>query len=448
MPINKHTYYNKRYNQARKSPDLWKPILIIVLVTLSFLGIDLFLDVEFIANEGPVSSAHSLIADECNRCHNQTMAPSEGRMEKQCTQCHQDNKPLKFHLAAYQTPGVKKRKVKPVHCSNCHQEHRGREFRPAKINDRPCRDCHAIHDPEKDHPEFDSEKLEPLQLEAIGLRFNHASHQIREKNSDKINQTFEKGCFLCHQLDRAQGFMNFKPIRFEENCKDCHPLQELMLTWMFDEDELEGMAKSIQGLVQQFGFESYDSFLSRFEYRQGNKRRRRPSAFKYKPVHRDPYLKLWFAGKEDDVERVKSTLSHGKKGTTLNCLKCHVLDEKSPVRPDRFAFIKGVSLREVMPEKPDSATFRFPHKKHATEGCDQCHENILKSESLSDQNIQIGKMDCFNCHNKRKAENQCTWCHGYHAKGDSHALTQMLSAGGFKPQPSRKNETQVARNLN
>jgi len=330
----------------------------------------------------------------------------------------------------YEIPEIKKREVKQVFCVDCHQEHRGHEYRPAKISDRQCRKCHGIQNASSDHPEFKSEKLESSQMTSIGLQFSHLSHQKNEKNSEQINQKFEKGCFLCHKLDPAKGFQDFNRTRFEENCKDCHQLQELMMTWMFEEDKLEGIAESIQGLVQKFGFESYDSFLSRFEYRKADKRRRRPAAFKYAPVHKDPYLRSWFSGKEGVEDQVQAMLSQGTKGTTLNCLKCHVLEEGGPKDKNRFDLTKNISLGKVMPIKKGPPQTKFFHKKHSGQGCDTCHANIQQSKSLTDANIKVTKTSCFSCHNKQKVDDNCICCHSFHQPSNQDTLTKMLLTRG------------------
>jgi hypothetical protein len=439
MSIEKNTYYSKRYNPPRKFPAIRKPILYIFFATLIFFGLDLFAGTKFFAGEGPLSSAHSMMNGECQNCHTQNWTRSNNSMELQCTRCHEDNKPLKFHLAAYKMAGVEKREVKQVFCMDCHQEHRGHKFRPVKISDQQCRNCHEIQDAGRDHPEFKSAKLEATQMASIGLQFSHLSHQKNDKNSEKVNKKFEKGCFLCHKLDPTKGFQDFSRTRFNDNCKDCHQLQELMLTWMFEADQLDDMAESIQGLVQKFGFEPYNAFLSRFEYRKANKRRRRPAAFKYSPVHQDPYLQFWFSDKEGIEDRVKVMLSQGKKGMTLNCLKCHVVDESTQKDKSSFRLSQNVSLRKVAakPKQERPMPAKFFHKKHAGQDCDTCHTKILQSKSLLDENIKITKTSCFNCHNKQKVDDNCSCCHSFHQPSNQETLTNMLATRGNKLKVSR-----------
>jgi hypothetical protein len=449
MSFEKNTYYSKNYNPPRKFPAVRKPILLIFFFTLLCLCLDLFAGTRFFAGEGPLSSAHSLMNGECKNCHTENWTRSNISMEQQCTQCHQDNKPLKFHIAAYKLPGEKKREVRQTFCMDCHQEHRGQEFNPVNISNQSCRNCHEIHDVSRDHPEFKSEKLETRQMDLIGLQFSHLSHQKNDKNSEKINQKFEKGCFLCHQLDPGQGFQDFKPTRFEENCKDCHGLQELMLTWMFEEDQLPDIVHSIQSLAQTFGLESYDTFLSRFEYRKANKRRRRPASFKYTPVHQDQYLKFWFSsGKEGMDVRVKTMLSKGKKGTTLNCLKCHVLEESSLDDKNRFVLANNISIGKVMPNTQGPPPVKFFHKKHADQRCVTCHANIPKSKSLTDTNIQVTKARCFNCHNKQAVSDKCTSCHSFHQFGDPKTLTRFLATRSNKPPLSQNTNHSIGVDLN
>ncbi len=431
------TRFPNRYNPPRQSPRLLKPIAVIIVVTLIFFGLDLFAGTNFFAGEGPLSSSHATLGSQCNTCHTQNWTRAEAAMEEQCVRCHIDDKPLKFHVSSHRKPGVEERKIRQRYCVDCHIEHRGREARLAQVADRPCRDCHSIHDADRDHPDFNPKKLEAQNLKGIGLQFSHKTHQINERYSEKMNSSFEKECVLCHNLDSGQGFVDFKAIDFNADCRECHPHQELMLTKVFSAEKAEQLAQSIEDVVGKFGVESFDTFLSRFEYRKGNKRRRRPAAFKYVPVHKDPYLKYWFSREGVSPEQVEDILSQGRKGATLNCLKCHTVAdaEKEPHKAGAVAITAAVSLTPVLPH-PDSASNKvFPHKKHARVGCEQCHESILSSEGLEDRNILVEKKHCFNCHNKRSVKNECTHCHLFHKKPDPAKLSTLIAAGSKKDTP-------------
>ena len=440
MPFEKknNPRYPNRYNPPRQSPRLLKSILSIVFISLIFFGLDLFAGTNFFAGEGPLSSSHAVLGKQCNTCHTQNWTRSEADMEAQCVRCHIDDKPLKFHVDSHRKPDVKERKIKQRYCVDCHIEHRGREVRLSQVADRACRDCHAIHDADRDHPGFNPKKMEPQSMQGIGMQFSHKTHQKNERYAEKMNRQFEKECVLCHQLDSGQGFLDFKSIDFKTDCKECHPHQELMLTKVFTAEKAEELSRSIKDVVENFGVESFDTFLSRFEYRKGSKRRRRPAAFKYVPVHKDPYLKFWFSKQGVSADQVRDILSQGRKGTTLNCLKCHTVAdlEGKPPKDRALAVTAAVSLTPVLPHADSASNKIFPHKKHARVGCEQCHESILQSGSLEDRNVQVEKKHCFTCHNKRSVQNDCTQCHLFHKKPDPAKLSTLIASGSKKETPA------------
>ena len=391
-------------------------------------------------------------------------------MQNQCINCHVDDKQIEFHESSHQNTGMEKRTTEERYCVDCHKEHRGRNVRLADISDRLCRDCHDIRNVERDHPPFDPGKMEPVDMKQIGLNFSHKTHRINEKYVDKVNRQFEKECLLCHNLDPDQGYLDFKPIDFDTGCKDCHPQQELTLTKIFGIEAAQEISGTIHTLVENFGVESFESFLSRFEFKKGNKRRRRPSAFKYVPVHKDPYIKFWFSKEGVGAKQVQAVLGQGRKGVKLNCLKCHVADlentaqrreestidclkksllkedvgvdqarailekchdtgKENTVETQQLELAQSVSLLPALPRTESFTNKRFPHKKHARQLCRDCHETIDESESLVDLNQAVKKKQCFNCHNNQVVENRCTRCHLFHKKPDPAKLTTLMSSG-------------------
>ncbi|PIQ96287.1 MAG: hypothetical protein COV67_10310 [Nitrospinae bacterium CG11_big_fil_rev_8_21_14_0_20_56_8] len=425
-----NSYYGKKYNPPHEAPPLLKTLVIIFLGAVALFGLDHYAGTHFFATEGPLSSSHAMLGPDCANCHTPNWTRAGEDMQARCMRCHSEIKQLKFHVESHRRHLQKQRVISEIFCIDCHKEHRGRDVTPASISDSNCRSCHQIRHVETDHPNFKAEKLEEARLEKIGLEFNHGVHWKNDKNTEEINKKFETGCPLCHVFDSEQYFLDFKANTFESNCRDCHPLQELSITNMFPEEELESLAGAIKNLATRFGFENYDTFLSRFQYEEGNKRRRRPPAFRYRPVHEDPYLNMWFSQKAMPSDDVKSILSQGRKGTTLNCLKCHVLMEDQNKANPRLNVGKSFTLAPIAGSAETRVT-RFPHKKHVQMGCEKCHADILKSKSLADFNVTVNTTTCFNCHNNIMVKNECNSCHNFHQRMNQSALVKLVATGNL-----------------
>lgn len=424
------SYYSKKFNPPHQSPPILKALVIIFLASGFFLGLDLFAGTRFFASEGPLSSAHAMMESKCYSCHTTQWTKSGLTMQERCVKCHAKVKLMKFHVSTHQRSKEKgKREIIEKTCVDCHKEHRGRDVRLSHIGDSVCRNCHKIFNIENDHLEFKPAKLEIQKQEDIGLKFGHLAHQKNEKNSEEINKKLEKGCLLCHQLDSATGFFGFKRVNFDNGCKDCHPHQELSIKKMFEGEELEQFAGSINAMMGKFGLQPDGNFLSRFEYSPGSEKRRRPEAFSYKPSHQDPYLMSLFHKKDVSDEEVVNVLSQGKKGTTLNCLKCHMIESGKKPERDILQIGQNISLSPVTSKPPEETIItKFSHKAHVDLGCEECHKNILKSEALSDINVNIDKKLCFSCHNNIIVKGECTMCHNFHKAMNQLVLSEMAAS--------------------
>ncbi|MBI4384993.1 MAG: cytochrome c3 family protein [Nitrospinae bacterium] len=401
----------------------------IFLVTSLLLGLDLLTGTRFFATEGPLSSSHAIMTNKCNSCHTSKWTKSGLAIQERCVKCHADVKMMKFHVSTHQRiKDSRKREIIEKYCTDCHKEHRGRESKPSRVDDNICRNCHDIFNIEDDHPEFKPVKLETQKLEDIGLRFSHLSHRKNEKNSEEINKKFERGCLLCHKLDPSGNYYKFKKTSFETDCKDCHPLQELSIKKMFDGEDIEKFAGSIGAIMGKFGLESDGNFLSRFAYVPGNERRRRPEGFTYKPSHKDPYLASLFRNKNVPDEEALNALSQGKKGTTLNCLKCHLTESAEKARLETLKLGQNVSFSPVLSlAAVETVITKFSHKAHARD-CADCHKKISTSEALSDININIDRKFCFSCHNNTAVKAECPRCHNFHKAMNQLAVSELMRA--------------------
>ena len=184
------------------------------------LAIDLALGTGGLLANGPLSSAHAVLGDNCAACH----TPFEPDGSAKCSLCHERHADA---IGAYtfnahyvyesrdRTRAFGRELETP--CAGCHAEHGGR--RPGALmtaaGDR-CESCHGFGDFD-DHPEFD------FAAEAIpddgGLAFTHVRHVDRVLD-DRGADDPEAACLTCHAP--AGDASGFEPISFAGACRDCH----------------------------------------------------------------------------------------------------------------------------------------------------------------------------------------------------------------------------------
>lgn len=400
-----NSFYFKKYNPPRHTPPLVKVVLVTCFSLVILFFMDLYAGSLFLSTEGSLSSSHSIWEKNCDSCHSPEITKVGTSPDNLCLNCHPPEKQFKLHISSHDPHATERRPGKELSCVQCHKEHRGRNSRVRETGDRQCRNCHNIHRAETDHPEFDPNKMESSELEQIGINFSHSSH---------LEIIIELGCSHCHPLDPDKNVSDIKKISFVDNCQGCHPLQELTITEIFPAKDLESVARSIKDIEKTLGLDSSDTFLSRFSYIKSQAPSSSMPAFQYRPIHKDSHLDIWFTNKKLTRKQVEAFLSSGPKGLVLNCLKCHV--EQKNMEPDNFGpkFGPEFSFVSLSENRGINSIFQFPHKKHANESCDLCHENMFSSESLKDRNLNINKKTCFNCHNDLTVKSECVMCHHFH----------------------------------
>ena len=170
---------------------------------------------------GPLSSAHAMLDNNCAACH----TPFREVSSEKCSLCHERHTDAlgayTFNAHYVYTSRDRTRafgREFEVSCAACHDEHRGRrpDLRVTVANAR-CESCHAIGDFSRGHPEFD------FAAEAIpddaGLAFTHVRH-VEFVLDDRGADDPEVACLACHAPTAdARGF---QPIAFDVACGDCH----------------------------------------------------------------------------------------------------------------------------------------------------------------------------------------------------------------------------------
>ncbi|HLJ91611.1 MAG TPA: hypothetical protein VKU02_00325, partial [Gemmataceae bacterium] len=188
----------------------------------------------FVYESRPVSSAHAMFNDHCGVCHVESFQPVARLLradpdvhsvaDQTCRTCH-DGPPHHHH---------------ELHCSTCHQEHRGRSLL-ARVADDQCTVCHAnldavggspggfavtIHAFSTDHPAW--QRTDPGTI-----HFNHKVHlQLTPESVRSIDNPLvtlkdpQQRCMVCHQLDDQPDAAGryLKPVQYEQHCSQCHAL--------------------------------------------------------------------------------------------------------------------------------------------------------------------------------------------------------------------------------
>jgi hypothetical protein len=160
------------------------------------------------ASPGPVASAHARFEEKCAVCH-QPQATSA-----KCEACHDPFGTGRYENAAhvrFANPDPP-RSGEPVwlECTECHGDHRGRQFAIAKTDERDCRTCHFPSMAE--HPEFALVRARVQRDE--GMILSHKRH-LKETRKSKLHD-----CEYCHEPTRDGS--GFEPLSFDRHCAECH----------------------------------------------------------------------------------------------------------------------------------------------------------------------------------------------------------------------------------
>lgn len=200
-------------------------------------------------NPGEVTNPHSTFEKNCMQCHgdnkNVEIAHagvvdwSDAKVDSaNCLNCHglgdhpfsphnmNDGELIELTGKYDDSHNGRYRKM---NCTDCHKEHHGREANIAKLSDKQCQTCHQnqFKSFENGHPEF---KNFPYKRKTH-LVFDHSSHM--GKHFKKSDSQF--ACLNCHTPTGQGSQMTFKG--FEKTCMSCHG------------DQVYGDDKSDKGIV-------------------------------------------------------------------------------------------------------------------------------------------------------------------------------------------------------
>jgi hypothetical protein len=366
---------------------------------------------------GPVHSAHSSTASECENCH---ISAFQRVPDAACMDCHTVDR----HVAISATTVLGE-----ARCASCHLEHN----EPPELVKRHqglCADCHQdlpadaalanAGDFLDDHPEFKVSLLLPIvtddgntewnteqllmseaqSAEQSNLLFDHAVH-LDEAGIVTPDGRRRIECIECHQPE--PGGARMVPISMDEHCSDCHTLS-------FDPDDpTRSVPHGDPETVLQSLIEYYSARLLGGDPDAVEQRLRRPGRALSR-AERDR------AAAEARVQALEIAQDLFERRA---CTNCHEVTRSSD--NDEVPW-------QVAPVRLTETFFMhasFTHAAHDTEvtSCDSCHQ---ASQSVSATDVLIpGIENCRDCHgsgfagrnNSAQTPSTCIMCHNFHFAG-------------------------------
>lgn len=358
-------------------------------------------------NAGQMSPGHRALSVKCETCHQR---PFAAVADSACIGCH---KTIAHHIP----DNVLYTKVfRNQRCAECHLDHRGKTGL-VRHDTTQCVACHGnikaknvstklsnIHDFSTDHPAFqltvrtgpgesglqrirqtDKSRL----IEHSGLKFSHKVHL--EKALIELaegGKTRDIQCDDCHRMDDAGA--RFKPMTMPLTCQQsrCHALDF--------EPKVEGrqVPHAAEQTVMTTLREFYASRAISKTYADG--------------VTIDDLRRARDWASTQAIRNARLLFATAKEGT---CLECHEISANASNKEVPWSVAPVDVTDHWLPRS------RFPHIKHQTAKCTDCHK-VTESDKSTDIVIPaISK--CRECHvgskqTKTQVSSTCDTCHGFH----------------------------------
>jgi len=412
-------------------------------------------------SSGRLANSHAVFETQCTACHvRETGAYSAEAENSACLACHDG--PIHHEFD------------KPMDCSDCHMEHRGR-INLSAVKNEGCALCHDrlarrdwghVIDFEEHHPEFSS--MRPVDGKSPRdpgtIKLNHLLHMKpirRSANGPNVQLV----CGDCHRPTAAANYPwpyadakytaasvsytdadNFRaagtqglarhnpptgrelmaPVKFANACAACH-----LLT--FDKRFDEGVPHDKPEVVHAFLVKEFSAYIAAHsnELHEMQDPARDLTGKPSPPRTRTLTPSQWI---EEKVAVAEELLAR------KTCAQCHQMNlqslpdtgiarwatrqasteqtSKAQMRPSELPPIKMMPIPMVAPANttlrwlPHS---KFDHEAHTGFTCTSCHEKALTSKESSDILIP-GIATCQTCHapGPNHAESRCFECHTYH----------------------------------
>ena len=357
-------------------------------------------------SSGVLSNAHRRSNANCMDCHK---LPFQSVSNSACLKCHAETLGHGRHQAGQHDV------LGSMDCTQCHSEHQGGHAMPNR-SEGECISCHAnikryqagsklpdIRDFGIDHPDFklsirtginytdvrhvpqlpDKSPISNGQpRENSALKFSHQKHIGLVQVPWDMNNIKDMKCVNCHQQDEPG--QRFKPVSFKQHCFECHQDQ-------LEFSPVEAGRKLPHGSTSELSATLTDYYAG--------------LAFKTNQTQ------AWLNAQ---LTKVTKQLSEND-----GCAYCHVT---KPATDTGHLF-------EVAPLLMTQHWFpfaKFPHAKHATSKCVDCH-NVEESDDSADIIIP-NKQSCLQCHtgmspHANKVGSPCMSCHNFHSAAVKKALS-------------------------
>jgi hypothetical protein len=220
----KGSYSDVRLSVAREYlyPTSRRGMMVWGLAAAAALAVFAFVDfrwrgARFLSN-GPLSSSHATLEQDCAACH----TPFGEVSSESCSTCHEKyGDELGVYSFAshylYRSNDFQRFKTSEheTACAACHAEHLGREAEITRLEDGRCLPCHAFGSFNRAHPQFDF----TADGDDDALSFTHI-HHTREVMKRQGLEDVERACLYCHN-PRPDG-KRFLAVDFDRHCDACH----------------------------------------------------------------------------------------------------------------------------------------------------------------------------------------------------------------------------------
>jgi pSer/pThr/pTyr-binding forkhead associated (FHA) protein len=379
---------------------------LVLIVTLTLIGLIVETNNQSVFMPGGLSSAHArardphgkAVAANCDSCH----SPFRSVSSNKCLDCH----PHQPHAIQAGDPD----------CFTCHAEHRG-ATKLAAIGDATCTSCHAplgASEFGRQHPDVSYPK------DLNTLRFNHKLHLGAKGifNAQGKREVLE--CAACHRssseflgVPRSSSGSSVAPppeaprhseeLRgilipdFEQHCQRCH-----RLTFDARFPDAEVPHGGDPGIVYGFvgGMYSGDRALAGKSAAE---------------------LRRILTTRRSVTTNERATLN-AEQVIKTKCKQCHDVE--------RAGTRLGVTRPVLRTSWLEGA--KFTHARHATVGCEDCHEGARGSAATGDV-LMPRAADCTGCHGAKgtQAASTCVTCHEYHHRPQRQVQIASLAQGGM-----------------
>ncbi len=192
----------------------------VVTVLLAWVAVDSWIGNPQSLSNGPLSSNHANLEDNCAACHTEDNEVSNAA----CSTCHEkhgDELGVFTFASHYLYRSNDFQRVVPSPdeepCHACHIEHQGRDAAITQVPDSRCLSCHQFGSFNDDHPQFEFATSNLPDDDA--LAFTHTRH-VNEVMERGGLEDVEQACLSCHH-PRPEG-KSFQPIAFDRHCDVCH----------------------------------------------------------------------------------------------------------------------------------------------------------------------------------------------------------------------------------